>query len=94
VRQCRAADSGGDKVNTLKEKFDLMCSTNFKLLNKIKGTVINFYDFFSSLLICVDVGNCYYSARPLRNVPVPLIAAEREISASLVRSSPSDTIYS
>jgi len=48
VRQCRAADSGGDKVNTLKEKFDLMCSTNFKLLNNIKGTIITFYDFFQA----------------------------------------------
>ena len=46
MRKSRAADSEGDKVNTLKENFDFKFSTNFKLLKKIEGTVINFYDLF------------------------------------------------
>ena len=46
MRQSQTADSRGDKLNTLNKKFDLMYSTNFKLLNEIKGSVINWYDFF------------------------------------------------
>jgi len=92
--QSRTADSGGDKVNTLNEKFDLIYSTHFKLLNEIKGTVINWYDFFSRLLIHVGVGNCYHSVQSFSNVAVALIVSEREILAFLVRSVPSDTIYS
>jgi len=48
---------------------------------------------FSSLLIYVGVGNCYYLAWALRNVAVPLIVLEREISTFLVRSSQSDPIF-
>jgi len=36
----------GGKINTLNEEFDILCSTNFKLLSQTKGNSVNNCDFF------------------------------------------------
>jgi collagenase-like PrtC family protease len=36
----------GGKINTLNEEFDILGSTNFKLLSQTKGNSVNNCDFF------------------------------------------------
>jgi len=36
----------GGKINTLNGEFDILCSTNFKLLSQTKGNSVNNCDFF------------------------------------------------
>jgi hypothetical protein len=52
-----------------------VCSTNFKLLNQIKGNSINEGDCFK-LILSMWGGHCDYLPAGARNVPTPLHACK------------------
>ena len=58
----------GSKINTLNEKINFLCSTNFKFLRKVKENSINNYEF---LIFFFHGSPCYCLPQASENLTMP-----------------------
>ena len=69
--QSKTCGKIGRKINTLKENFEFMNSTNFTLLTEIKVNSKNIYQIFT--FIITDRGDLVIHATGARNLATPLL---------------------